>query len=231
MPQPPDTQSSTAPEPGPTVPEPGPAAPTSPDAGAAPKPSETGAGKDPQITWLKEMITAFLGLAIAAVALWMLIGTYQTASERPEVTADDLEDRALYDAREKVRLEQKSGQKDVMLVAIGLFGSVIGYYFGRVPAERRADRAESAAAEAQATVGDAVTSATVAEQRASAEQQLRQAAEGKVEDARRATTSILRKLETAAQPREMARDLRAAGPAPEVSEASDELRSLLDRLR
>lgn len=224
MPQPPDAESSTGTASGS-------AAPTPTDAGAVREPPDAGGAKDPQITWLKELITAFLGLAIAAIALWMLIGTYVTASERPELTAGDLENRALYDARERVRLEQRSGQKDVMLVAIGLFGSVIGYYFGRVPAEKRADRAESAAQQAQATVTDAVTNASVAEERAAGEKQLRRAAEGKVDDARRATASILGKLQTAAQPRELSRSAAPAGPGPEVVEASAELRSLLDRLR
>ncbi len=224
MPQPPD------PEPDPATGSP-PAAPTPPDPGASGTKPEQASDKAPHITWLKEIITALLGLGIAAIALWMLVGTYATASERPEVTAGDLENRPLYDARERVRLEQTSGQKDVMLVAIGLFGSVIGYYFGRVPAERRADRAESAASEAQATVTEAVTNATVAGERASEEKQLRQTAEGKVEDARRATVSILRKLQTTAEPRELSRSVGPAGPGPEVTEASAELRSLLDRLR
>ncbi len=212
------------------APEPGPAAPPPTDPGASAASPQPGAARDPQITWLKELITAFLALAIAAVALWMLVGTYRTASERLDVTADDLENRALYDAREKSKLEQKSGQKDVMLVAIGLFGSVIGYYFGRVPAEKRADRAESAAQQAHATVSDAVTSATVAGERAAEEKQLRQAAEGKVDHAKRATASILGKLQTAAQPRELSRSAAPAGPGPEVAEASAALRSLLDRL-
>ncbi len=224
MPQPPDPEPDPA-----TGAPPAPAKP--PDPGASGTRPEPASDKAPHITWLKEIITALLGLGIAAIALWMLVGTYVTATERPEVTADDLENRPLYDAREKARLEQKSGQKDVMLVAIGLFGSVIGYYFGRVPAERRADRAESAASEAQATVTEAVTNATVAGERASEEKQLRQAAEGKVEDARRATVSILRKLQTTAEPRELSRSGGAADSGPEVIEASAELRSLLDRLR
>ena len=35
-------------------------------------------------------------------------------------------------------------QKDVLSLALGLFGTVTGYYFGRIPAEKAADAAKSA---------------------------------------------------------------------------------------
>jgi hypothetical protein len=38
--------------------------------------------------------------------------------------------------------------KEVLAPALGLLGTVIGYYFGRVPAERHADTARDAAAAA-----------------------------------------------------------------------------------
>ena len=36
-------------------------------------------------------------------------------------------------------------QKDVLGVGLSLLGTVMGYYFGRMPSERRADSAEAAA--------------------------------------------------------------------------------------
>src|SRR3569833_2310323 len=40
-------------------------------------------------------------------------------------------------------------EKDIMLYVVSLFGTVTGYYLGRVPAEVNARRAEKAASEAQ----------------------------------------------------------------------------------
>lgn len=39
--------------------------------------------------------------------------------------------------------------KDVLSISLSLFGTVLGYYFGRVPADKRADTADKRADEAQ----------------------------------------------------------------------------------
>lgn len=94
---------------------------------------------------LRESITAALAAAIAAIALWMLIDTYQTAG-RP-FTGENGE--ALRLAFER--------QKDIMQFGLALLGAVTGYCLGRVPAELRAESAQKAGAQAQAAAQAAQT--------------------------------------------------------------------------
>jgi pyruvate/2-oxoglutarate dehydrogenase complex dihydrolipoamide acyltransferase (E2) component len=79
----------------------------------------------------KEGVTALLGLA---VVIYTLVLAGQTIA--------------------LVGQEQKMADaKDVLLLVLGLAGVVVGYYFGRVPADARAsqatERAEEATAEAE----------------------------------------------------------------------------------
>lgn len=184
------------------------------------------------LTWVKESVAAALAVAIAVVSLWMLAGTYRTASEMVQVTSEDVQNTQLYEVREKLRLERKSSQKDILLIAIGLFGSVIGYYFGRVPAERRADGAESAANEAQTTATEAVESARAAQAQARDEQQLRVAADRSLRDTRKTLAAALPKLQpTVAEQRKAFSTGGVAGTTgPDILEASTELHDLLNRL-
>jgi hypothetical protein len=80
---------------------------------------------------LRESITALLSLAIAAVALWMLVDTYVTGRGPALVN------------------EAYARQKDLLLYALALLGTVTGYYLGRVPAELHAQNAEREAKQAQ----------------------------------------------------------------------------------
>ena len=185
------------------------------------------------LPWLKEIVAAVLALSIAGSALWMLIGTYNAAAQPILVDERVLDEaqRPLLEAQERARLEQRSGQKDIMLVAIGLFGSVLGYYFGRVPAEHRAERAESAAAAAEATATTAVASASMAEARAGGERQEREKADRKVEDARRTTEAILPTLSSGPRQRGTLSPERGGGGSDtEPSAAAAQLQALLDRL-
>jgi hypothetical protein len=76
---------------------------------------------------IREIITAIISLAIAALALFMLWNLYWAATKAP------------FD-------EQAYGrQKDILLFVLGFFGTVTGYYLGRVPAERQADAARESA--------------------------------------------------------------------------------------
>lgn len=61
--------------------------------------------------------------AIVIVTLWMLLDTYWTS----KLT----DDPKLIDAFGR--------QKDVLLLGLGFLGTVTGYYFGRLPAERQAE--------------------------------------------------------------------------------------------
>jgi hypothetical protein len=78
---------------------------------------------------VRETVTALLALAIAFVALWLLYDVHGVLKTGKPDNYDQ--------------------HKEVLLLALGLLGTVIGYYFGRVPAERHADTARDAAKAAQ----------------------------------------------------------------------------------
>jgi hypothetical protein len=80
---------------------------------------------------VREVITGVISIAIAGLALWMLYDTYATS--KITTTAQQ---------------EVFSRQKDILLLGITLLGTVTGYYLGRVPAEKQADVARDAAAQA-----------------------------------------------------------------------------------
>jgi len=78
---------------------------------------------------LRESVTALIALGIAFVAL-----------------------RLLWDVHGLLKVGNAGNyerHKEVLLLALGLLGTVTGYYFGRVPAERHADAARDAAKAAQ----------------------------------------------------------------------------------
>ncbi|HEY4933109.1 MAG TPA: hypothetical protein VII23_16205 [Terriglobales bacterium] len=76
---------------------------------------------------MKELITAALAVAIAYVSLSMLKATFNAVGQ-PDVF---------------------SREKDVLLYSLSLLGTVVGYYFGRVPAELHAQAATAQANKAQ----------------------------------------------------------------------------------
>ena len=105
---------------------------------------------------VKELVTTLLALGIAGVTMYMLFVAFRGAAS------------ATPDAFNR--------QKDLLLYSLSLFGAVIGYYFGRVPAELHAQQATAQAAKAQAalqTTQDklATTAATAAEATAAKESQ------------------------------------------------------------
>lgn len=71
--------------------------------------------------FLREAVTAGIGLAILSVTCIMLLGTFH------EGTPDAF-----------------NRKKDILLYGVALLGTVAGYYFGRVPAELHAQRAREA---------------------------------------------------------------------------------------
>ena len=105
---------------------------------------------------VKELVTTVLALAIAGVTVYMLLVVFRgAANATPEVFAR---------------------QKDLLLCSLSLFGAVIGYYFGRVPAELHAQQATAQAAKAQAALQAtqdklATTAVTAAEATAAKESQ------------------------------------------------------------
>jgi hypothetical protein len=88
---------------------------------------------DKRLAIAKEIITGLLGLAIVLTMLVMLVVSFT---------------KPLEDA-------QWSRVKDLLLYMNGIAGVVLGYYFGRVPTEIRAQTAERAADEAQRDAGGA----------------------------------------------------------------------------
>jgi hypothetical protein len=101
----------------------------------------------------REITAAFLSAAIVLVALSMLVDTYSTGKQN---FAGNPQPQGAVDAYNR--------QRDVLLFALGLLGTVTGYYLGRVPAEARANTAERAAGTAQQTANVATQAANAANQ-------------------------------------------------------------------
>jgi hypothetical protein len=72
---------------------------------------------------LREWVQALISIPIVLLALYLLADAYFSVKPGPKAFAD---------------------LKDALAPALGLLGTVIGYYFGRVPAERHADTARDA---------------------------------------------------------------------------------------
>jgi chromosome segregation ATPase len=98
---------------------------------------------------LREGMAVVISMAILGLAAWTIGQTF-LAARGDSVDAYNRE-------------------KDIMLYVVSLFGTVTGYYLGRVPAEVNARRAESAAnaaqeqlAQSQERLGSATAEATTA---------------------------------------------------------------------
>jgi hypothetical protein len=94
--------------------------------------TEKGAVSARATPWLKEGVASVLALAIAAVALVLLVLTFISAKNNGTGAVAAF-----------------GRQKDVLQFILPILGTVIGYYFGRVPAERRAEVAEQSASGSQ----------------------------------------------------------------------------------
>lgn len=103
--------------------------------GARPNPPSGGSDRrgGDEGTALRERTTAVLAFLVAIVTLGLLVATFWASSTR---AFDD--------------------KKNVLLVGLPLLGTVLGYYFGRVPAEKRADQAQQSAQASQQAQGEAV---------------------------------------------------------------------------
>jgi hypothetical protein len=87
------------------------------------------------LQWLKEVVTAVLGIGIVAYTL------YWTG-------------RAFAMAGDPTRM---GDAKDLLTFLSGFAGVVVGYYFGRVPADARTAQAQQQMAQAQQQMGQAVS--------------------------------------------------------------------------
>lgn len=200
----------TSPPAPPSQPGPGPAA------GSPPGPSDPRAG----LEWtagLREIVTAAIAAVVVLLSGWMLVVTFKDAGAVSSL------DPAQVEARRPLLEQAFAQRKDVMLYALSLLGTVLGYYFGRVPAERRAEKAEQARGEAQESADQAAGRAAVAQ--------------SKMEDAKATAVRAHVVLQSAAPttPRRRTRTLtegagEGEGPAPEVQSAMRELEGLIQRL-
>jgi hypothetical protein len=78
---------------------------------------------DKSVQYVKEMITGAIGLLIVIFMIIILIGTFSLVGD-PDKLAN---------------------AKDLFTIMTGMAGVVLGYYFGRVPADARATEAQDAA--------------------------------------------------------------------------------------
>lgn len=93
---------------------------------------------EPKYQWLaglREITTTVIAAVILGVTVLMMWRTFKAAGN----SFQDM--------------------KDVMLYALPILGTVMGYYFGRVPAERRAEASEQRAGDAQNTAQAATAQA------------------------------------------------------------------------
>ena len=88
------------------------------------------------LPWFREGLAGIISLVILAVTAIMLYGAFTYARDTPATT-----DTALL----QMRKEAYEQQKDIMLYALALLGTVTGYYLGRVPAELHAQQAQKSA--------------------------------------------------------------------------------------
>jgi hypothetical protein len=142
------------------------------------------------IQWFREIVTAVIGGTILLVSALTLYGTWQAAGKT---------DGSAKDAYER--------QKDVMLYALALLGTVTGYYLGRVPAEMHAQQAERAATSAQQQLQTTQTQLTetagiaaAAGSRLSVSEQDKAEAQKRVREARGAMAEVSRVMGQALAP-------------------------------
>lgn len=169
--------------------------------------------------WVKEWIASLLAISIALLALWMLWSTFQAAREFPDLAEEAAAKRA---EAHFARL------KDVMLYGFSLFGAVLGYYFGRVPTERRAERAEDQLQKTQKSLTSVSSDAEIARAEMRGEKSRRLVLGQRLQSAAavaRSASQRLRSLEAAA-----AGAVSAQGAAPAPAEDLREVRAELDLL-
>jgi len=106
------------------------------DTGNNPSPVAALSSAPSNLSAEKEYVTSVLALGIAGVSLYMLWSTFYHADVAPNVF---------------------SAHKDALLYGLSLFGTVLGYYFGRVPAELHAQQATAEANKAQGQLSQAQT--------------------------------------------------------------------------
>lgn len=139
-------------------------APTPAASSPSPAPAASTTGDRVQI--FRELVTALISIAILWVSVWMMVNTYRAGSQEMLSQKSDEKQNA---AEVKAMADGFGRQKDLLLYALALLGTVTGYYLGRVPAELRAQQAQQTAntsqhqlANTQVQLGSATSAATQA---------------------------------------------------------------------
>jgi Na+-transporting methylmalonyl-CoA/oxaloacetate decarboxylase gamma subunit len=129
------------------------------------KPTQTSASLRDGLQWLREGMAVVISVVILALAAVTISETFVSAGSTAKFPAGADEKTRQY------QIDAYNRQKDIMLYVVSLFGTVTGYYLGRVPAEANAKRAERAADTAQnqlARTQDRLADTTAAASTASA---------------------------------------------------------------
>jgi hypothetical protein len=111
------------------------------------------------LQWLRELMAVTISAAVLCLTVVMMWMTFNSAGATEFVRVQQISGtgsasapaptpEAIKEAR-TYQTEAYNRQKDIMLYALALLGTVTGYYLGRVPAEINAKRAENAAVTAQ----------------------------------------------------------------------------------
>jgi hypothetical protein len=106
------------------------------------KPQASESSRD-GLQWLREGMAVLISVVILVLAAVTIAETFVSAGGTAKLSAGVDEKTRQY------QIDAYNRQKDIMLYVVSLFGTVTGYYLGRIPAEANARRAERAADTAQ----------------------------------------------------------------------------------
>jgi len=181
---------------------------------------------------LRDRTTTLIAILIVIVTLYLLIAAFWRGSETLALDASTVENDSLYQAQLEQQNEARDQRKSILLVAVGILGTVTGYYFGRTPAEKRAERAERNAQRVATESGAVHREVGQARERAAEDRQNREHADQRLKEAKRGIKRISDRLSPVSQ---QARATLGGGgtPAPaaaELLEAKTELDALADSL-
>ncbi len=177
------------------------------------------------LQWLREIVTAGIAITILAITSLMLMevfnsARYQPPAQSPAINAGDAAAQQAEAAARKAEIDARDKsfgqQKDILLYGLALLGTVMGYFFGRVPAELHAVQAQNAAVVAQ----DRADAAKDAENRAKADK-------ARIVD--RTLTTLNRTLAHPTHPLAGARDV-PHDAVPNLAATREDLESLRDWL-
>jgi hypothetical protein len=179
------------------------------------------------IQWFRELVTGAISVVILVIAGVTLYGTWSFARTVP---ADDKIMAAQKEAYER--------QKDIMLYALALLGTVTGYYLGRVPAELHAQQAQRSANSAQhelqstqTKLTNTASSAAVAASQLSTAQSEKEKAQKKTQDAKNALLDVSQQIgKKMAESQKTRRNVLSTGGAENGDSDLEEMRTTKERI-